>query len=62
MFAHEYFAKFRLYLRHNSLREMEKYQIFSAEMFSDELRRFDNASVDIYPDDDIWNDVYEEVV
>ena len=41
---------------------MEKYQIFSAEMFSDELRRFDNASVDIYPDDDIWNDVYEEVV
>ncbi len=51
-----------LYLGHDSLRETEKYLRFSAEMFPDELGRFDDASVDIYPDDDIWHDVYEEVV
>lgn len=50
-----------LYLGHDSLRETEKYLRFSAEMFPEELRRFDDATVNIYPDDDIWNDVYEVV-
>lgn len=51
-----------LYLGHDSLRETEKYLCFSAEVFPEELKQFDDASISIYPDDDIWHNVYEEVL
>ena len=50
-----------IYLGHDSLRETEKYLCFSAEMFPDELKPFDDASCGNYPDDTIWGEIYGEV-
>lgn len=51
-----------IYLGHDSLLETEKYLRFSAEMFSEELSAFDDAADPIFPNDDIWDNLYEEVV
>ena len=51
-----------IYLGHDSLQETEKYLCFSAEMFPDELKSFEETSDNLFPDDDIWNNIYEEIV
>lgn len=51
-----------IFLGHERFQETEKYLKFSAEMFPDELGKFDEASISIFPDDSIWADFYEEVI
>ena len=43
------------YLGHASLAETEHYLQFCADLFPDELARFDSASKDLYPDDGYWD-------
>lgn len=51
-----------IYLGHESLQETEKYLLFSAEMFPDELHVFDDTSHGLFPDDGIWLDKFGEVI
>lgn len=45
-----------IYLGHRGLNETEKYLKFSAEMFPDEMQRFDRAAESAFPSDDVWDE------
>lgn len=43
-----------LYLGHDSISETEKYLKFAADLFPEELSKFDSASAELLPDEKIW--------
>ena len=45
-----------IYLGHDSISETEKYLKFASDLFPEELEKFDSATYNLYPDEEIWDD------